>query len=123
MAAARFTIGSTNIIQYIAEDGLTFQTFDIDAPDAGRTLDGKMHRARVATKTKILIRFRPLTGAQLTIIKNLMTAQSFSVKYYDPGGNQVSKTMYKGDEQYDAQFLYDSTTGIYINYEVHLIEV
>ena len=82
-----------------------------------------MHRARDATKTKILVRFRPLTGAQLTVIRNLMTAQSFSVKYYDPGGNQVSKTMYKGDEQYDAQFIYDSTTGIYINYEVHLIEV
>ncbi len=41
MAASRFAIGTTNIIQYIAEDGLTFQTFDIDAPDAGRTLDGK----------------------------------------------------------------------------------
>ena len=107
MAQARFAIGTTNIIQYIAEDGLTFQTFDIDAPDAGRTLDGKMHRARVATKTKILVRFRPL----------------FSVKYYDPAGSQVNKTMYKGDESYQARFIYDSTHGDYHDYEVHLIEV
>ena len=123
MAAARFAIGTTNIIQYIAEDGLTFQTFDIDAPDAGRTLDGKMHRARVATKTKILVRFRPLTGSELTTIRNLMTNQTFSVKYYDPAGSQVNKTMYKGDESYQARFLYDSTHGDYHDYEVHLIEV
>ena len=123
MAAARFTIGTTNIIQYIAEGGLTFDTEDIDAPDAGRTLDGKMHRARVATKLKIFIRFRPLTGAQLTIIRNLVTAQTFTVKFYDPGGNQVSKTMYKGKDTYDAQFIYDSATGLYINFEMHFIEV
>ena len=113
MAASRFAIGTTNIIQYIAEDGLTFQTFDIDAPDAGRTLDGKMHRARVATKTKILVRFRPLTGSELTTIRNLMTGQTFSVKYYDPAGSQVNKTMYKGDESYQARFIYDSTHGDY----------
>jgi len=73
MAAARFSIGSTNIISYILEDGLTFEYFDIDAPDAGRTLDGKMHRARVAQKVKITVRCRPLTTAQLSSIQNLMT--------------------------------------------------
>ena len=82
-----------------------------------------MHRARVATKTKILVRFRPLTGSELTTIRNLMTNQTFSVKYYDPAGSQVNKTMYKGDESYQARFLYDSTHGDYHYYEVHLIEV
>ena len=123
MAAARFTIGNTNIIQYILEDGLTFQTFDIDAPDAGRTLDGKMHRARVATKTKIIVRCRPLTAAQLASIQALMTNQTFSVKYYTPAGAGMTKTMYKGDESYDVHLLVDSTAGEYRNYEVHLIEV
>ena len=123
IAAARFSIGSTNIISYILEDGLTFEYFDIDAPDAGRTLDGKMHRARVAQKVKITVRCRPLTAAQLSSIQNLMTGQTFTVRYYNPAGTQVSKTMYKGDERYDAHLIVDSTTGEYHNYEFHLIEV
>ena len=52
-----------------------------------------------------------------------MTGQTFSVKYYDPAGSQVNKTMYKGDESYQARFIYDSTHGDYHEYEVHLIEV
>ena len=82
-----------------------------------------MHRARVAQKVKITVRCRPLTAAQLSSIQNLMTAQTFTVRYYNPAGTQVSKTMYKGDERYDAHLIVDSATGEYRNYEFHLIEV
>ena len=52
-----------------------------------------------------------------------MTGQTFTVRYYNPAGTQVSKTMYKGDERYDVHLIVDSTTGEYHNYEFHLIEV
>ncbi len=82
-----------------------------------------MHRARVATKTKITVKFRPLTGSELTMIQNLTTNQTFSVKYYNPAGNQVNKTMYKGTDVYAIWTLYDSASGLYKNYEIHLVEV
>lgn len=123
MAAPRFAIGTTNIIQYIAEEGLTFDTEDIDAPGSGRTLDGKMHRNRVATKKKITVRFRPLSGSEITTVRNLMNNQTFSVKYYDIDGSQVTKTMYKGTDTYNLALAFSSLDGLYRGYEVHLIEV
>ena len=45
-----FTVNNINLLPYIAEDGLEWTRFDVEAPDTGHTLDGVMHRGRVAVK-------------------------------------------------------------------------
>ena len=50
----------TDITKGIAYQGITFSRNDVEAPDAGRTLDGIMHRSRVAIKEKIKIKTVPM---------------------------------------------------------------
>ena len=122
MAAPRFRVDGVELISYILEDGLTIQKFDIDAPDAGRTLDGLMHRNRVATKYKIQLDFRPLTASQLMTVERAFEPEFFTVQFYDPADGNVSIQMYKGDSGFTQRTAYTSNTGLYVNYNVHLIQ-
>ena len=59
----RFTINGVSLLNYLAEDGIKWTRFDVEAPDTGRTLDGVMHRGRVASKVRLDITCRPLKSA------------------------------------------------------------
>lgn len=47
-----FTINGVNIVPYIGEDSLKWSWGGVDSPDAGRTMDAKMHRGLVAIKAR-----------------------------------------------------------------------
>ena len=86
-----------DITDFIAFGGLKWQRNDIESPDAGRTLDGKMHRGRVATKIRLDITCRPLRAAELGVLLNLIYPETISVKYVDPMSGSVTKTMYSNN--------------------------
>lgn len=86
-----------DITPYIAFGGFKWERYDIEDPDAGRTLDGKMHRGRVATKIRCDITCRPLKLSELTIVLNLILPETISVRYNDPMYGQVTKTMYSNN--------------------------
>ena len=70
-----FTIGTganaVDMVKYVAhDDGFKWQRYDIDSPNTGRTLDGLMHRGRVATKIRLDIKCRPLKADELSIVLN-----------------------------------------------------
>ena len=48
-----FTVNNVNMLPFIQEDGIKWTRFDVEAPDTGRTLDGVMHRGRVAVKIRL----------------------------------------------------------------------
>ena len=54
------TVNDVDMIPFIAYQGLKWTRNDIDSPNSGRTLDGLMHRGRVATKIRLDITCRPL---------------------------------------------------------------
>ena len=65
-----FTIGSLNMLPLLAEDGIQWTRFDVEAPDTGRTLDGLMHRGRVASKIRLDLTCRPLkTSEAMQVLK------------------------------------------------------
>ena len=87
-----------DITPYIAFGGVKWERYDIEDPDSGRTLDGLMHRGRVATKRRLDITCRPLRFAELNIVLNLIQPETISVKYTDPlAGTTVTKTMYSNN--------------------------
>lgn len=89
------TIDGVNMVPYIAhDDGLKWQRYDIDSPNTGRTLDGLMHRGRVATKIRLDIKCRPLTADELQIVLNTILPEFVEVHYDDPMYGTVTKTMY-----------------------------
>ena len=48
-----FKINNVDFSKYVASGGLKWSRNDIDSPNTGRTLDGLMHRGRVATKIRL----------------------------------------------------------------------
>ena len=69
-----------DITPWIAWQGLTFSRNDVDAPDAGRTMDGLMHRGRVASKEKMEVKTVQLTRAQSAKLQTLLFPESIQVK-------------------------------------------
>ena len=87
-----------DITKYIKFGGVKWQRSDIDSPDAGRTLDGLMHRGRVATKIRLDINCRPLKTEEIKVVLNLIYPQYITVRYTDPmAGGLVEKSMYSNN--------------------------
>lgn len=90
--------GSTwvDITPYIKHGGLTFSRNDVEAPDSGRTLDGVMHRARVAIKERMDIETIPLKKAQVATLHGLLYPETFQVRVnpYPQTNASVTMTMY-----------------------------
>ena len=90
----QFTVNNVNLLPYIAEDGLKWTRFDVEAPDTGRTLDGVMHRGRVAVKVRLDVICRPLTAQEAATVLGAIAPEFVTVRYEDPMFGSVSKTMY-----------------------------
>lgn len=94
----RFEINGIDMVPYVAHDeGFKWTRNDIEAPDTGRTLDGLMHRGRVATKIRLDIKCRPLTAAELSIVLNAIYPEYVTVTYNDPMYGLSVKTMYSNN--------------------------
>lgn len=92
------SIGGVDITPYIANRGLKWQLSDIDSSDAGRTMDGLMHRGRVTSKVRLDVTCRPLTSAEASIVLTAIYPEWLTVTYVDPKENAtVTKTMYSNN--------------------------
>lgn len=89
--------GTLNVVPYIAQGGLKWQRNDIDAPDAGRAMDGFMYRDRVATKIRMDITCRPLTKSEVQLVLNAIAPEYVTVYYDDPQYGYTHKTMYSNN--------------------------
>ena len=103
-------INNTDIVKYIAYNGLKWERYDVDSPDSGRTLDAKMHRGRVATKIRMDITCRPLKADELNIVLNLIYPEYITVEYDDPMLGRVTKQMYSNNNP--ATYLIKKRNGI-----------
>ena len=97
MATYRFTVNGVSLLNYLAEDGIKWTRFDVEAPDTGRTLDGVMHRGRVATKVRLDVTCRPLTSAEASVVLRAILPEYVTVRYIDPQDGSVTRTMYSNN--------------------------
>lgn len=86
-----------DVTDYVAYNGFKWERYDVDSPDAGRTLDAVMHRGRVATKIRADVTCRPLKSTELRILLNLILPEYINVRYDDPMYGQVTKRMYSNN--------------------------
>lgn len=105
-----FTINNIDMTPYVAYGGFKWQRYDIDAPDAGRSMDGLMHRGRVSTKIKLEITCRPLKSDELSIVLNAILPEYVQVTYSDPMYGTITKTMYSNNNP--ASYLIKKPSGI-----------
>ena len=97
VAAYRFTINGVPLLNYLAEDGIKWTRFDVEAPDTGRTLDGVMHRGRVASKVRLDITCCPLTSSEAMAVLSAIKPEFVTVRYIDPQDGSVTRTMYSNN--------------------------
>ena len=116
-----FTVNGVDLTPYVAYQGMKWQISDIDAPNSGRTLDGIMHRDRVASKVRLDITCRPLTMSEASIVLNAIMPEWVTVVYTDPYlGADNTLTMYSNNRP--AAFLLDRDGGLWSGITFPLIE-
>lgn len=87
-----------DMLPYTFREGFSWSLSDIDASTAGRTMDGSMQRARVASKVRLDVSCPPLTTAQASVVLKAIYPAFVRVRYLDPMENDVViKTMYSNN--------------------------
>lgn len=99
-----------------AVEGVTVSSEKIWSSNTGRAASGKMVGTIVAIKTTLKIKWPPLTPPQVAAIESKVSSKSrpfVSVRFTDPTGTTITKTMYFGTPQYTV---YSWADGVqYIN--------
>ena len=118
-----FTVNGVNMLPYIEKGGIKWQRNDIEASDAGRTLDGLMHRGRVAMKVRLDVTCMPMETADLKIVLNAINPEFVTVRYDDPlQGGVVTKTMYSNNVPATCLQVYEDGTEMWNEITFPLIE-
>ena len=91
------TVNGVDMVPFVAYQGLKWQRNDVESPDAGRTLDGIMHRGRVATKIRLDVTCRPLKTWEANTVLQAIQPEFVTVTYDDPLLGSVTKTMYSNN--------------------------
>ena len=111
-----------DITPYIKYGGLTFSRNDVEAPDSGRTMDGVMHRGRVAVKVRLDVTCRPLTTAEAATVLNAIAPEFVTVRYEDPMSGTVTKNMYSNNIPTLCSTVYPDGTARWEGLQFPLIE-
>ena len=100
-----------DITPMIAWQGLTFSRNDVDAPDAGRTMDGTMHRGRVASKEKMEIKTVQLTKAQVSALETLLFPETIQVRVTPYPRTNAAHTMTMYSNNVKATYIIHRANG------------
>lgn len=88
-------VDGVDMVPYIAYGGFQWQRSDVDGPDAGRDLTGRLRRNRVASKVRLDVTCRLLKSEEAHIVLSAIQPEWVTVEYYDPeAGAVLQKTMY-----------------------------
>lgn len=103
----KLIVNGVDMLPYLEGGGYKVTREDADSPDAGRTMDGTMHRARVTTKFRIDATFKALYTADAEKVLPALLPEYVEVTYTNPWlkGNQIT-TMYNstGSATVDTSF-------------------
>jgi hypothetical protein len=112
-------INGLDITPYIEQKGIKWTRNDLDGSNAGRTMDGIMHRERIGSKVRLDITCLPLKSEDAAIVLNAIYPEYVEVEYTDPMYGRVFKTMYSNNTP--ATFI-DTVTDLWEGISFPLIE-
>lgn len=90
-------INGMDMLPYIAQNGIKWQRNDIDGANAGRTMDGTMHRQRVTMKTRLDITCLALPSEDAAKVLNAIFPEYVEVEYIDPQKGLTITQMYSNN--------------------------
>lgn len=112
-------VNGVDMLPYIEQKGVKWQRNDLDGSNAGRTMDGTMHRERVTSKVRLDITCLPLKSDDAQIILNAIYPEYVEVEYTDPMYGHSIKTMYSNNTP--ATYI-DTATDLWEGIAFPLIE-
>lgn len=117
-----FKINGVNIMPYIALNGLKWTRADVDSGDAGRTMDGTLHRDRVAIKRRVDVTLRPLKDDEILTIMNLIKPEYVTVESFSPYDGPITLTMYSNNIPVSIYNVGRDGKGLWIDISFPLVE-
>lgn len=103
--------GWFDITPWIAWQGIKFSRNDVDAPDAGRDMQGNMHRGRVAVKEKMTVQTIPLTKTQCAKLYILLYPETIYVRVNPHPQTNTEKQFYMYSNNVSTQFVISRESG------------
>lgn len=118
-----FKVNGTDIITFIADGGFKWSDTDFDSENAGRTLDGKMHRGRVCSKIKYELTARSLTVAECNTLIKALDHEYVTVETdLDPKHGTCSLNMYNSSRNASIRAIYNAEESLWDGITFNLIE-
>jgi hypothetical protein len=103
-------IGGADLTEYILRDLYTVTYQDLDGPLAGRTLDGVLHRDKIASKDRIEVTLSPLITDEVLgrityglLGKGIVESEFISVSYHSFGVWRTDVAMYVSNWGYTVR--------------------
>lgn len=115
-------VNGMDIMPYLDENGFKWSRNDLDSSDAGRTLDGIMHRGRITTKARLDLTFKPLPEEQMHTVMQLLYPEYVTVEYSDPLFGERSARMYSNNINTTLRVSYNARKGLWNSFSAPLIE-
>ena len=111
----------TDITSMVKFQGVNWSSNSVDAPNAGRSLDGYMNRKLIGFKDKFEIQCVPLTTTQLDALTSLLEHEWLKVKITTSSGT-VTRDMYPGATIKAARWRTMGGVEMWTDYSFSLIE-
>ena len=107
---AVFKINGTDYTNLIQEGGIKWSRNDLDSQESGRTLDGVMHRTRIASKIKLSVTCMRMTTDTMIKLNTALSPVFISVTYLDPINGVVTRTFYGSTVEATTQIVLEGKT-------------
>lgn len=102
-----FRVDGVDFTDYLLEGAIKWSRNDLDSEETGRTLDGIMHRTRIAIKRKLSITTRRLSQSEIESLNAALSPAFISVTFLDPIDGILTKTFYGSTVESTAMMFMD----------------
>ena len=112
-----------NLTPYIFFEGVKWSINPIDSSDAGRTQDGKMHRALIGEWRRLDLTMKPMTFSDIHTVLDNTKGEWLDVKFTDlQTGSNTARKMYRGATLTATHKIQRGSTQYWSGMVIELIE-
>ncbi len=103
-------IGDKDFTRLLSEGGIQWSRNDLDSDKSGRTLDGVMHRSRVAVKRKLTVECMRMDTQTIMDLNRALLPKFVTVTYLDPIDGVTTRTFYGSSVESTTQIVLEGET-------------
>lgn len=116
-------INNLDITRKIAQGGFSLSENDLDSPNAGRTLDGLMHRGKVTEKNRADIKLVDIKASELEEILEILRSEYFECTTdMFPGKGTLVMEMYNSTRKYNVLIIDSDGVAWYQDVSFNIIQ-